>query len=195
MAGQIEHDAAGQLLQTHRAQVADRPQHVLLKVSEEERPVPALEAVLVVVQDRRRGGAAHGSLSAARGCLGRRRYIVFGTSTFGGLAGVGLRTFVWIGFRRFTPPVYPRLPAQYGAPGNVLIPAWRPAARYIFTPPTLAPPHSSFPTPSWSAQLRPRTVRAASAKPKAEAPSRSPPRAPPTGEPRSISSITSRPIR
>jgi hypothetical protein len=35
--------------------------------------------------------------------LGRRRYTVFGTSTLGGLAGIGLRTLAWIGFRRFTP--------------------------------------------------------------------------------------------
>jgi hypothetical protein len=119
------------------------------------------------VQDRRGRGPGHWSRSAGRGCLGRRRYTVFGTSTFGGLAGIGLRTFlwvgVWVGLRRFTPAVYPRLSAQYGAPGKVLIPARRPAARYIFTPPMLAPPQSSSPTPSWSAQLRPRTVRADSA--------------------------------
>ncbi len=58
-----------------------------------------------------------------RGCLGRRRYTVFGTSTFGGLAGMGFRTFLCTGLGtglcagaavsereealRVTPPVYP----------------------------------------------------------------------------------------
>src|SRR2546428_11223476 len=40
------------------------------------------------------------------GCLGRRRYMVFGTSTLGGLRGMGLRTWACSGFLRFTRSVY-----------------------------------------------------------------------------------------
>ncbi len=124
MAGEIEHEAPGQLDQAHRSQVRDGPQDVLLEVTQEHRAVAPLEADLVVVDDR--GGRGHCS-SMGRGCLGRRRYTVFGTSTFGGLAGMGFRTFwcmglcaggradlcagVDVGDRgralRVTPPVYP----------------------------------------------------------------------------------------
>ena len=83
-----------------------------MELAEEERPVAPLEADLVVVDDGGRRGPRHHSLPAARRCLGRRRYTVFGISTFGGLAGIGLRIFAWIGFGRFTGTVYPGGPAQ-----------------------------------------------------------------------------------
>ena len=58
-------------------------------------------------------------------------------------------------------------PNQYAPPGKVSMPAWRPAALYILTPPQAEPP-----TPSWSAQLRPRAVTAAPGRRNGEEPSR-----------------------
>ena len=52
--------------------------------------------------------------------------------------------------------------SQYGRPGTCRRPRGRPAALYIFTP-----PHRPPATPSCSAQLRPRTVSAASGRRKA----------------------------
>jgi hypothetical protein len=62
-----------------------------VELAEEERPVAPLEADLVIVND---DGRRHRSVSVERGCLGRRRYTVLGISTFGGFAGIGLRTFI-----------------------------------------------------------------------------------------------------
>jgi hypothetical protein len=91
VAREIEHDAPGELDQVHRPQIRDRAQQVLVELAEEERPVAPLEADLVIVDDH---GRRHRSVSAGRRCLGRRRYPVLGISTFGGLAGIGLRTLV-----------------------------------------------------------------------------------------------------
>ena len=84
----------GQLLHARGAEVADGAQEILLEPAQEERPVAALEADLVIVDDH----GVHHALSPARGCLGRRRYTVLGTSTLGGLRGIGLRTRAWSGF-------------------------------------------------------------------------------------------------
>src|SRR5262249_21383827 len=94
MAGQIEHDASGQLDDAHRPEVADRAQQVLVQVAQEERTVPTLQTDLVIVDDRAeaRGSTAHASVSVGRTCFGRRRYTVFGTSTLGGLRGMGFLT-------------------------------------------------------------------------------------------------------
>jgi hypothetical protein len=40
------------------------------------------------------------------GCFGRRRYAVFGTSTFGGFLGIGFLTRACAGFFFFTPSCY-----------------------------------------------------------------------------------------
>ena len=74
MAGQVEHDAAGELDHAHRPQIGGGAEKVLLEIPEEERPVAALQADLVVVDDGAeppRG--AHDSVSDGRTCLGRRR--------------------------------------------------------------------------------------------------------------------------
>src|SRR6266446_10028859 len=129
MAREVQHDAPGELHEAHRTEVADRAQQVFLQVPEEEGPVAPLEADLVVVEERGGralipgGRARHHSASAGRRCLGRRRYTVRGTSTLGGLAGIGLRTFIWmgiwmgiwVGFRRcFIRQVYPAGPGSKG---------------------------------------------------------------------------------
>src|SRR4029453_10485987 len=94
--GQVEHDAPGKLMHGSWAEIAHRPREILLEVAEKERPVAALEADLVVVDDDAGPETvlAHASGSGARGCLGRRREGVFGTSPLGGLRGMGLRTVV-----------------------------------------------------------------------------------------------------
>ena len=89
---EVERDPAGKLLEMRGTQVLHGAPDVVLEQAEEERPVAALQADLVVVDDRAGAGRGQGqSPSAGRTCLGRRRYTVFGTSTFGGLRGIGLR--------------------------------------------------------------------------------------------------------
>jgi len=94
MAGEIEHDASGELDDADGAEVADSAEQILLEVPEKERTIPAFETDLVIVDDGAEAGrlARHQSASSGRACFGRRRYTVFGTSTFGGFLGIGLRT-------------------------------------------------------------------------------------------------------
>jgi len=94
MAGEIEHDTPGKLDDAHGPQVADGAEQILLEVPEKERTISAFETDLVIVDDGAEAGRAarHQSLSSGRACFGRRRYTVFGTSTFGGFLGMGLRT-------------------------------------------------------------------------------------------------------
>ena len=105
---EIDHDAPGPLDDGDGAEIAHRPRDVLLESPQEERAIAALEADLVIVDDDAgvQLGVGHASPADGFGCLGRRRYMVFGTSTLGGLRGMGLRTWACSGFLRFTRSVY-----------------------------------------------------------------------------------------
>jgi len=73
--GQIEHDASGELNEPRGSEVADGASDVLLQVAEEERPIAALQADLVIVDDGAgaRRDRRHHSPSVGAVCFGRRR--------------------------------------------------------------------------------------------------------------------------